>query len=73
VERHGKPDELVTLQELAVSNAYEISALSAVLERNGILTQCEILEERQRQRQKKVLRRPDRRRPDAICRALKTA
>ena len=41
----GKPDDLVTLQELAVSNAYEIAALVAVLERKGILTQQEVLEE----------------------------
>jgi hypothetical protein len=37
--QQGKADELVTLQELAVSNAYEIAALVAVLERKGILTQ----------------------------------
>jgi hypothetical protein len=36
--RQGKSDELVTLQELAVSSAYEIAALVAVLERKGILT-----------------------------------
>ncbi len=44
-----KPDELVTLQELVVSNAYEIAALVAVLERKGILTQVEILDEITRQ------------------------
>jgi len=43
--QHGKPDELVTLQELAVSNAYEIAALVAVLEHKGILTQQEVLDE----------------------------
>ena len=43
--QQGKPDELVTLQELAVSNAYEIAALVALLERKGILTQQEVLEE----------------------------
>jgi hypothetical protein len=43
--QQGKPDELVTLQELAVSNAYEIAALVAVLERKGVLTQQEVLEE----------------------------
>ncbi len=37
--------ELVTLQELAVSSAYEIAALVAVLERKGILTQQEVLDE----------------------------
>jgi hypothetical protein len=34
---------LVTLQELAVSNAYEIAALVAVLERKGLITQVEVL------------------------------
>ena len=43
--QQGKPDELVTLQELAVSNANEIAALVAVLERKGILTQQEVLDE----------------------------
>ena len=43
--QQGKPDELITLQELAVSNAYEIAALVAVLERKGILTQQEVLGE----------------------------
>ncbi len=50
-----KPDELVTFQELAVSNAYEITALVAVLERKGILMHAEVLGEIARQ--KKV--RPD--------------
>ncbi len=45
-----KPDELVALQEVAVSNAYEIAALVAVLERKGILTQVEVLDEIARQR-----------------------
>ena len=43
--QQGKPDDLITLQELAASNAYEIAALVAVLERKGILTQQEVLEE----------------------------
>lgn len=43
--QHGKPDELVTFRELAGSNAYEIAALVAVLERKGLLTQAEVLEE----------------------------
>ena len=47
----GDPSELVTLQELAVSNAYEIAALVAVLERKGILTHREVLDEIQRPRQ----------------------
>jgi hypothetical protein len=36
---------LVTLQELAVSSAYEIAALVAVLERRGLLTHTEVLHE----------------------------
>ncbi len=46
----GKSDDLVTLQELAVSNAYEIAALVAVLERKGILTHGEVLDEIARQK-----------------------
>ena len=54
--QQGKPDELVTLLELAGSITYEISALVAVLERKGILTQQEVLEEiaRLKQRMGKV-------------------
>jgi len=40
-----KAGGLVTLQELAVSNAYEIAALVSVLERKGVLTQQEVLDE----------------------------
>ena len=43
--QQGKPDDLITFQELAVSNSYEIAALVAVLERKGILTQQEVLDE----------------------------
>ena len=50
--QQGKPDELVTLQELAVSNAYEIAALVAVLERKGLITQAEVLDEITRLRAK---------------------
>ena len=50
--QQGNADELVTLQELAVSNAYEIAALVALLERKGILTQQEVLEEIARLKQK---------------------
>jgi hypothetical protein len=50
VAEQGKPNELVTLQKLAVSNAFEISALVAVLERKGILTRQEVLDEIARQR-----------------------
>jgi hypothetical protein len=45
VAQQGNADELVTLQELAVSSAYEIAALVAVLERKGLLTQQVVLEE----------------------------
>lgn len=44
------PKELVTLQELAVSNSHEIAALAAVLERKGLLTQPEVLHEIERMR-----------------------
>ena len=40
-----EPKELVTFQELAVSNAYEVAALVAILERKGLLTQQEVLQE----------------------------
>ena len=43
--QHEDPRELVTLQELAVSNSYEIAALVAVLERKGLITSTEVLEE----------------------------
>jgi uncharacterized membrane protein YciS (DUF1049 family) len=45
VAQQGRPTELVTFQELAVSSAYEIAALVAVLERKGLVTQAEVLEE----------------------------
>jgi len=43
--------ELVTLQELAISNAYELAALVAILERKGLLTQQEVLQEIARMKQ----------------------
>ena len=46
--QRGESEGLVTLQELAASNAYEIAALVAVLERKGILTRSEVLEEIER-------------------------
>jgi len=45
VAQQGKSDELVTFQELAVSIAHEIATLGAIMERKGILTQAEVLEE----------------------------
>lgn len=47
-----KPENLASLQELGVSNAYEIAALVTVLERKGILTQQEVVEEVLRLRKK---------------------
>ena len=35
--QQGKPDDLITFQELAVSNSYEIAALVALLERKGLI------------------------------------
>jgi hypothetical protein len=43
-------DQTVSLQELAVSNAFEIAALIAILERKGILTHAEVLDEIIRQK-----------------------
>ena len=37
--------ETVTLQELAISNSFEIAALVSVLERKGLLTRAEVIEE----------------------------
>ena len=48
----GDSEKLMTLQELVVSNAYEIAALVAVLERKGILTQQEVLDEITRLKQR---------------------
>jgi hypothetical protein len=45
VAQQGRSEDLVTFQELTVSNTYEIAALVAVLERKGVLTQAEVLEE----------------------------
>ena len=50
--QQGKPDDLITFQELAVSNAYEIAALVALLERKGLITQAEVLDEITRLRAK---------------------
>ena len=44
------PEQVVGLQELAVSNAFEIAAVIAVLERKGILTHKEVLDEIARQK-----------------------
>ncbi len=47
---HDKTTQTVTLEELAVSNAFEVAALTAVLERKGILAQAEVLGEIARQK-----------------------
>ncbi len=46
------PKELVTLQDLAVSSAYEVAALVAVLQRKGILTEQEVIDEVKRMKPK---------------------
>ena len=38
-------EETVTIEELVVSQSYEIAALVNVLEKKGILTKAEILDE----------------------------
>jgi hypothetical protein len=52
VAQHEDPKELVILHELAVSNSYEIAALVALLERKGLITSTEVLEEIARLRAK---------------------
>ncbi len=39
-----RPNDLVTLDELALSNMWETSALVELLERKGILTKQEVLD-----------------------------
>lgn len=39
------PKETVTIEELTISNSYEIAALVAVLERKGLLTKEEVIKE----------------------------
>jgi hypothetical protein len=38
-------EEIVTMEELVVSHAYEMMALVTLLERKGILSRAEIIEE----------------------------
>ncbi len=45
-----KTTQTATVEELAVSTAFEVAALVALLERKGILTQAEVLEEIVRQK-----------------------
>ena len=46
------PKDLVTLEELALSNMWETSALVELLERKGILTKQEVLDMVQKLRQR---------------------
>jgi hypothetical protein len=48
--RKDETSQAVRLEELAVSNAFEIAALIAVLERKGLLTREEVLAESAQQR-----------------------
>ena len=36
-------DETVTLEELTISNSYEIAAIVSVLERKGLLTRQDVI------------------------------
>ncbi len=55
------PKEVVTLEELAISNMWETSALVELLERKGILTKQEVLDMIQELRQRKPTVIPPRR------------
>ena len=46
------PKEVVSIEELAISNMYEIEALIEVLARKGIVTKGEVLEQIKKMRQK---------------------
>ena len=39
------PKEVVTIEEIAHSNMYQLEALTNLLERKGILTKAEVLDE----------------------------
>jgi hypothetical protein len=43
-------DETVTLEELAISNSFEIAAMFNIMERKGLITQNELQEELKRLR-----------------------
>jgi len=49
--QHGNSDDLVTLQGLTISNACEIAALAAVLERKGVSFQPEMVEQSRRMKE----------------------
>ncbi len=48
------PNDLVTLDELAISNMWETSALVELLERKGILTRQEVLDMMQELRRQHI-------------------
>ncbi len=54
------PKELVTIEELAISNMWETSALVELLERKGILTKQEVLDMIQELRQREPTALPPR-------------
>ncbi len=54
------PNDLVTLEELAISNMWETSALVELLERKGILTKQEVLAMIQELRQREPTAIPPR-------------
>ena len=45
------PEEMLALRELTILNTHELAAVVTVLERKGLLTPREVLDEIQRQRQ----------------------
>ncbi len=55
------PTELVTIEELAISNMWETSALVELLERKGILTKQDVLDMIQELRQREPTAIPPRR------------
>ncbi len=55
------PNDLVTLDELAISNMWETSALAELLERKGVLTKQEVLAMIQELRQREPTAIPPRR------------
>ncbi len=55
------PKELVTIEELAISNMWETSALVELLERKGILTKQDVLAMIQELRQREPTAIPPRR------------
>ncbi len=56
------PNNLVSLEELALSSMWEIAALVEVLERKGVLTKQDVLDMIQELRQREPTGRPPRRR-----------